>query len=44
MQRSFLMTRKDPRKGFHKDAYDKTYLTKMFWKIHPKHHVTFLEP
>ena len=43
MQRSFLMTQKDPSKGFHKDMTRHISL-KQFWKIHPKHHVTFLGP
>ena len=43
MQRSFLMTQKDPDKGFHKDMIRHISL-KYFWNIHPKNHVTFLGP
>ena len=36
----FLMTQKDPYKGFHKDMKQ----LKQFWKIHLKYQVTFLGP
>ena len=42
-QRFFLMTQKDPHKGFHKDVIRYISL-KQFWKINPKHHVAFLRP
>ena len=39
----FLMTQKNPEKGFHKHIIRYISL-KQFWKIHLKQHVTFLGP